>query len=42
MATGFDWPSLKGILNTLTFGFFREFFTYQYFLVAEKKTDGPV
>jgi SAM-dependent methyltransferase len=42
MATGFDWPSLKGILNTLTFGFFREFCTYQYFLVAEKKTDGPV
>jgi SAM-dependent methyltransferase len=42
MATGFDWPSLKGILNTLTFGVFREFFTYQYFLVAEKRTDGPV
>ncbi|SFB66784.1 Methyltransferase domain-containing protein [Polaromonas sp. OV174] len=36
-ATGFDWPSRKGIFNTLTAGVFREFLTYQYFLAVHKK-----
>lgn len=33
---GFDWPSPKGIFNTLTAGVFREFLSYQYFLSARK------
>lgn len=34
---GFDWPSRKGIFNTLTAGVFREFLTYQYLLAVRKK-----
>ncbi len=37
-ATGFDDFSKKQIVNTLTFGFFREFVTYQYYLTARKVT----
>lgn len=35
--TGFDWPSRKGIFNTLTGGVFQELLTYQYYLTACKK-----
>ncbi|WP_114969826.1 class I SAM-dependent methyltransferase [Rhodoferax ferrireducens] len=35
--TGFNWPSRKGILNTLTAGVFQELLTYQYYLTACKK-----
>lgn len=35
--TGFDWPSRKGIFNTLTGGIFQELLTYQYYLTACKK-----
>ena len=37
MGAGFEWPSRKGIFNTLTAGVFRELVTYQYFLVTHKK-----
>lgn len=35
-ATGFDGWSAKGVLNKLTFGFFQELVTYQYFLSVSK------
>lgn len=35
--TGFEWPSRKGIFNTLTAGLFQEMLTYQYYLTACKK-----
>lgn len=34
---GFEWPSRKGIFNTLTAGLFQEMLTYQYYLTACKK-----
>jgi SAM-dependent methyltransferase len=37
IGAGFDWPSRKGIFNTLTAGVFREFLTYQYLLAVRKK-----
>lgn len=37
VAEGFDWPSSKGIFNSLTAGVFRELLTYQYYLAACKK-----
>lgn len=36
MATGFEGGTLKGVLNAVTFGVFRELVTYQYFLSACK------
>ena len=39
MEAGFEWPSRKGIFNTLTAGVFRELLTYQYFLAARKKIE---
>ena len=35
-ATGFAGWSKKNLLNALTFGLFRDFVTYQYYLVAQK------
>lgn len=35
-ATGLDGWSVKRVLNTLTFGLFQEFVTYQYFLSVSK------
>jgi SAM-dependent methyltransferase len=37
VGAGFEWPSRKGIFNTLTAGVFRELVTYQYFLATHKK-----
>ena len=37
IGTGFEWPSRKGIFNTLTASVFQELLTYQYFLSACKK-----
>ncbi|MBP9150241.1 MAG: class I SAM-dependent methyltransferase [Rhodoferax sp.] len=34
--TGFEGWSRKNLLNTLTLGLFRDFVTYQFFLVAQK------
>lgn len=35
--TGFEWPSRKGIFNTLTLGVFQDLLTYQYYLSVCKK-----
>lgn len=37
VGVGFEWPSRKGIFNTLTAGIFQELLTYQYYLTVCKK-----